>query len=290
MDTPDLPTGVFRMSEVPEVEIVIYGKDHGNMSPSANPDGYARTLDKAQRHFRTGMLAMRVGFKNQIGSAGTALIHHRLDDVPGCSNVLRTQEIADGWSLGDSIFFGAAAIANADCPIGVMMTRFIPTKRIVHMVAVHLGLENVAPKEGDSIIERWLRFARGPDGFESDATTTTFLVAGGIGPCCYGVDALTIERLMARYQTRHSFDGWVATKGPRTGQPSVNLGTIIKLELARCRTSVDAMHIHSACTACMLTEDGDTRAFWSNVYDQNDPDPARAKGRNLTVVGLRPRP
>lgn len=160
------------------------------------------------------------------------------------------------------------------------------------MIVMHLGLENIAPKEGDSIIERWLRFARGPDGFESDATTTALLVAGGIGSCCYGVDEATIERLMARYETRHPLARSTATKGPRAGQPSVNLGTVIQLELARCRTSVDAMHIHTACTACMLTgdADSDTRAFWSNVYDQKDPDPARAKGRNLTVVGLRSRP
>lgn len=123
MDTPDLPTAVFRMSEVPEVEIVIYGKDHGNMSPSANPDGYAQTLAKAEKHLGYGILAMRVGFKNEIRIAGSALIHHQVDEVPGCSGTLRTREVVDGWSLGDSIFFRAAAIANADCPIGVMVTR-----------------------------------------------------------------------------------------------------------------------------------------------------------------------
>lgn len=259
------------------IGMATYGKEFGNAHPDS-PD-FPNIVAMAEKDFGGPIFVLRVKFRNDwiMNIADPKSAFTFVGDGAGW----RSAVVADGAFLPINHTIEGLAICNADCP--VLRCPVTKNGETQGLALLHLGYENLAPIDGSSIIETWRDWL-----VEHNYDPPQLPFIGlGIGACCYGRDPGVV---LQRYKGQVAHLTGRAYRGPRTGQPSVNLMSVAMAELSRCfpnhhkDTPAD---IDRRCTAC-ATDPSGQRLFWSNVYDGSDPDPLRAKGRNLTVFGWRP--
>jgi copper oxidase (laccase) domain-containing protein len=151
----------------------------------------------------------------------------------------------------------ALSIANADCPIVAVYDT-----KCDRLAALHAGFACVKrPDGGPSVMHRLVK----QHGFHPDRSDVH--VFGGIGPCCYGRSDCS------------DFAKHTATRGPRIGQPSVNLYDLICEELNALGFRNGTRSVDYTCTACFGRSEGELGPkYHSNVWDGQEG------GRNATFV------
>ncbi len=240
--------------------LLVLGRAHGDFSPRLEGTR-ARVLDHARALGADHVTAMQVGFRHDICAEHSPPESH--DGL--CWS--RASRVADGVLVarpGHAVF-----LANADCPVGLM---YHADRGL--MCVLHLGFGCLWQYglEGPTLLERAFD-ALGPGRIQ-------MFVAGGIGPCCYGVRTQTpAEVARDRYLQGLLGTSTIASRGPRRGQPSLDLYAIICAQARRAEISIDA-----TCTSCHGGPGDDAvGTFHSNTRDR-----ARTGSRNLVLAMLNP--
>lgn len=183
--------------------------------------------------------------------------------------VCKTLESADGLVTINSTV--ALAIANADCPVGVL---YEPKSR--WLCLLHLGIKCLLVSP--NIIDRAVELARSQG---IPANKLKFEFGFGIRSCCFGYEE-GHENIDLVAQINHlGLNGQVA-KGPRKGQRAILLESLIwHLVESKKLSSLNLIPAGSTCTACREDVPG-----FSNVWSQSIP---HERGhRNLFIVKLAP--
>lgn len=146
-------------------------------------------------------------------------------------------ELADGIVTGDRET--ALVLLNADCPV-IMIEQ-----NGFHLGAFHGGLKCLFPTSPtqSSIIKVALQHF-----FDPQRIMVT--VAGGIGPCCYGMENF-LSKLSPADQAKIPTE--TATRGERDKQRSINLYKLIRNQFRALDLRSDQITIDWACTSHQTT-------------------------------------
>ncbi len=233
---------------------------------------YSKFLGKACGNFRLGKVS-REDIIKSISSAKDGGNFPEKFFIPRCDftnniisedsefdkwddNFLMSKELADGVILKNP--YHAALIFNADCL--AICVYDISSKRLG---VLHGGYKCLVRDSYDKNILEVL-FSK-----HKFNPNSVFVNLGyGIGACCYGRDfqrEFSDSRLYGRHYTQF------ATKGPREGQTSVNLGDIAVEILKKIGVPESRVESESICTACAgrnsLNDKGD---YHSHAWDGAD--------------------
>lgn len=171
-------------------------------------------------------------------------------------NIRRSRKPADGVIISGP--GQGVAIFNADCPVVAVLDASSG-----RLGVVHAAFRCLVPleEESQSILNVLFR------AYHFSPRDAEVFIGYGIGPCCYGAKHIPeVQRLEPLPIS------W-ATKGPRKGQPSIDLYRLIQSQLAGLGIGAEQIAFDKTCTAC------------SPDYHSNCRDGAKA-GRNAAVCWL----
>lgn len=238
-----------------QIHRVFWGRERGDFDPSQPLDDLIRliSLHKKRMHPFPAIFAPRCDFTTRIVRLGED------DDLPDpvSSWFVRTKQPADGGIVDEP--FKPVMIFNADCPVVAVLDTSKP-----HLAVLHAGFSCLVPpaclnKRAPAGAKRGIIRVLFEDHGFTPATSQVF-VGFGIGPCCYGVkgraeiDDPTLDVKIGK-----------ATRGPRAGQPSVDLYQTIGDQLLSLGIAKERMEIDYSCTACH--SDFGVRLYHSNCWD-----------------------
>ncbi len=247
-----------------EVRGAFYGRGYGTCHTNPIDSGAIGRIDQVSEQFGAkGVILPNI-------SHGTNIVQIDRFKNGGQVQLLdcrvtKTIEPADGLvTTNPDLVLG---VANADCPVGVIYHR-----ESRWLCLLHLGLKCLLARP--SIIDEALKLAPVP------AVRLSFEFGFGIRGCCFGYTEGHEHVLAVRQLACCALNGLVR-KGPRQGQMSIHLPSIIWALASRRFGSTLAISGGSACTACREDVPG-----YSHVWSECRP---HERGqRNLFVVKLAP--
>ncbi|MBI2482349.1 MAG: laccase domain-containing protein [Candidatus Vogelbacteria bacterium] len=242
------------------------GRSDGNHQTKPPVEGNIRRIDQVREHLG----ARRVILPNISHSSAIMSVDadNGLMELWPDLKVWKTAELADGLITTDSNV--AIAIANADCPVGVLYHR---SKQ--WLCLLHLGLKCLLISP--NILEQAV--AKAP---VSSLVELQFEFGFGIGSCCFGYNS-DHEHLAKVRQICPVASNGAVQRGPRQGQPSINLPLLIS-QLARRHLRGGTCRViqgGSQCTACRRDIPSYSHVWSEQVISQRGY-------RNLFVVKLAP--
>lgn len=263
------------------VEMMYEGRDFGNFKPTA-PEFYSNLESVRQRYGLQVIFAPSLAFTRRSSSltdedeqlfALTADSKLPLKELR--EGIVRTDEKADGGiiffdELPDWLDPSKVAIAgfNADCPFIVGFE-----KDINALFMLHAGLGCIHQKgqtDRKTIVDDLI------DKFGLNPRAINVYVSAGIQQCCYGRDDDLFDDVANVWGKDFLCRTWshekvTAIKGPRKGQPALNLRELIRKALQDTGIQYDQIKASEVCTRC-------SKAYWSNVDGDQE--------RNVVLVKL----
>lgn len=241
------------------------GKTHGNFRYPNSADGMLAWFDVMERKVLGGSGFESVRLMRPNFTTLCLRAESEAEWTQVMPRVFRAREFSDGIVTDSQKV--ALAMANADCPAAIVYD-----EGSQRLGLLHCGFKCLIQPDGAvGIFEEF--FAK--HGFKKNSIKIR--MAYGIGPCCYGMDSLPLLHGNALVK---SLPLSTASSGPRAGKESINLFTLMALQLKRLGMREHQIEriAQPRCTACH--ELGGRAQYHSNVYDGPDG------GRNLVVAWM----
>lgn len=255
-------------------EIVYLGKEFGNFKTD-RPEFYS-LADELRRNLGIKVLFVpSLNFTHRTASLtdpGERLLQLTADGLkplswPASDAIVRTEAKADGgliWlnQLPDGLKPSEVALAgfNADCP-------FIMGIAPGGIFCMHAGLDCLQqPGQRDPRNIFWKMIRT----FDLDRAALQVYISAGISHCCYGRNDGRFDEVGKIWGAEFLR---TATKEPRVGQRSLDLGGLIRKAVLTAGVPADNIEQSNHCTSC----DG---RYWSNVRGEGN-------ARNALVFKLK---
>ena len=233
----------------------IVGKDGGNFKPQYDEPKRSLFLKHLRHELDvrglSRVFAPHCEFTTNVARLGDG------NEENGLSWFVRTTTGFDGGIVTEP--GTAIAIFNADCPVVILFD-----KESGRLALLHAGFRCLVPKDQNepNIIDTALNNPL------LDTSKLEAFIGFGAGPCCYGINHIdeSEKEKLKPFTYR-------ATKGPRTGQTSLNLVALAQQQLVN--HGIEEGLISQVCTACSNYKG---ICYHSNIYE------GELAGRNLVLA------
>ncbi len=212
----------------------------GNFSPKTIDDSLVKKLETIKKeHSLQKIISPRCGLTNLITTYPS---EEYAPPLPAHPYFFRSKNVTDGVIVKNP--WEGVVIFNADCPIVVISDLTYESRR---MAVLHAGLPCLLPSKTDtntkdtrSIISVCF------EDFNFSIHRSRVFASYGIGPCCYGIG----ERENILHDPQFKSMLGKATRGPRMGQPSLDLYELIYAQLIDIGIPPQHIVMKKTCTSC----------------------------------------